>query len=107
MTPPLRQKEKSERTGLNLNIQKTKIMATSPITSWQKRKGKKKGKKWKKWQIFSFWAPKSLQIVTAAMKLKDICSWKESCYKPRQHIKKQSHYFVNKGPSSQSYDFFQ
>ena len=50
-----------------------------------------------------FWgAPKSLQMVTAAMKLKDI-PWKKSYDQPRQHIKKQRHYFANKGPSSQSY----
>ena len=50
-------------------------------------------------------APKSLQIVTAAMKLKDLTPWKESYDQPRQHIKKQRHYFANKGPSSQSYGF--
>ena len=54
---------------------------------------------------FIFEAPKSLQMVTAAMKLKDACSWKKSYDQPRQHIKKQSHYFANKGPSSQSYGF--
>ena len=53
-----------------------------------------------------FWgAPKSLQMVTTAMKLKDTCSWKKSYDQPRQHIKKQRHYFVNKRPSSQSYVF--
>ena len=53
-----------------------------------------------------FWgAPKSLQMVTAAMKLKDACSWKESYDQQREHIKKQRHYFANKGPSSQGYDF--
>ena len=55
-------------------------------------------------RIFS-WAPKSLQMVTAAMKLKTLALWKESYDQPRQHIKKQRHYFVNKGPSSQSYGF--
>ena len=53
--------------------------------------------------LFS-WAPKSLQMVTAAMKLKDT-SWEKSYDKPRQHIKKQRHYFANKGPSSQSNGF--
>ena len=48
---------------------------------------------------------KSLQMVTAAMKLKDACSLKKSYNKSRQHIKKQRHYFANKGPSSQSYGF--
>ena len=61
------------------------------------------GKQWKQWQTLFSWAPKSLQMVTAAMKLKDI--WKENYDQPRQHIKKQRHYFVNKGASSQVYDF--
>ena len=53
-----------------------------------------------------FWgAPKSLQMVTAAMKLKDAYSLKESYYQPREHIEKQRHYFANKGPSSQGYGF--
>ena len=60
------------------------------------------GKQWKQWQAFIFLAPKSLQMVTAAMKLKD--TWKKSYDQPRQYIKNQRHYFANKGPSSQSYD---
>ena len=64
-----RAKEESERAGLKLNIQKTKIMASSPITSWQIE-----GEKWKEGQILLSWAPKSLQMVTAATKLKDACS---------------------------------
>ena len=59
-------KEESEKVGLKLNIQKTKIMASSPITSWEID-----GKQWKQCQTLFFWAPKSLQMVTAAMKLKD------------------------------------
>ena len=59
----------------------------------------------KEWQTLFFWAPKSLQLVIIAMKLKDACSLKESYHQLRQHIKKQRHYFVNKGPSSQSYGF--
>ena len=55
-------KEGNENVGLQLNIQKTKIMAFGPITSWQ---------------IDGFWAPKSMQMVTAAMKLKDTCSLEE------------------------------
>ena len=62
-------KEESEKVGLKLNIQKTKIMASSPITSWQID-----GKQWKQWLTLFFWAPKSLQMVTAAMKLKDAYS---------------------------------
>ena len=65
----LKVKEESEKVSLNLNIQKTKIMASSPITSWQID-----GKQWKQWLTLFFWAPKSLQMVTAAMKLKDAYS---------------------------------
>ena len=65
----MRVKEKSEKAGLKLNIQKTKIMASSPITSWWIEGGKRK-----QWQILFSWAPKSLQMVTAAMKLKDALS---------------------------------
>ena len=66
--------------------------------------GKQVGKQWKQWQTLFSWAPKSLQMVTAAMKLKDTCSLK-SCDQPRQHTKKPRHYFANKGLSSQSYGF--
>ena len=59
-------KEESEKVGLKLKIQKTKIMASSPITSWQID-----GKQWKQWLTLFQGAPKSLQMVTAAMKLKD------------------------------------
>ena len=83
MTPPLWQKvkkklksflmkvkEESEKVGLKPNIQKTKIMASGPITSWQMD-----GEQWKQWQTFLFFeALKSLQMVTAAMKLKDAYS---------------------------------
>ena len=54
------------------------------------------GKKWKQWQILFSWAPKSLWMVTAAMKLKDAAPWKKSYDKLRQHIKKQRHHFANK-----------
>ena len=63
------------------------------------------GKQWKLWQTLFSWIPKSLQMVTAAMKLKDVASWKKIYDQPRQHIKKQRHYFVNKGPSGQDYGF--
>ena len=62
-------KEESERVGLNLNIQKTKIMASGPITSWEID-----GETVETVPDFIFWAPKSLQMVTAAMKLKDAYS---------------------------------
>ena len=63
------------------------------------------GKQWKQCQIYLGGASKSLQIVIAVMKLKDACSLEESYEQPRQHIKKQRHYFANKGPSSQGYGF--
>ena len=63
------------------------------------------GKQWKWWETLFSWAPKSLQIVTAAMKLKDAYSLEEKLWPSRQHIKKQRHYFANKGPSSQGYCF--
>ena len=65
-------KEESEKAGLKLNIQKTKIMASGPITSWQID-----GETMETVTDFIFLVPKSLQIVNAAMKLKDICSLEE------------------------------
>ena len=65
-------KVESEKVGLKLNIQKTKIMASSPITSWEKM-----GKQWKQCQTLFFGTPKSLQMVTAAIKLKDAYSLEE------------------------------
>ena len=63
------------------------------------------GNSGKRETLFS-WAPTSLQVATAARKLKDaFATWKKSYDQPRQHIKKQRHYFANKGPSSQSYGF--
>ena len=69
-------KEESEKAGLKLNIQKTKIMASSSLTLWQIG-GENK---WKQWQILFYWAAKSLQMVNPAMKLKDICSWEEKLW---------------------------
>ena len=68
----MRVREESEKVGLKLNIQKMKIMVSSPITLWQIE-----GEKWKQWQILFSWAPKSLWMVTTAMKLKDACSLEE------------------------------
>ena len=70
-----------------------------PITSWQID-----GETMETMTDFIFLGYKSLQMVTAAMKLKDT-PWKESYDQPRQHTKKQRHYFVNKGLSSQNYGF--
>ena len=64
-------KEESEKVVLKLNIQKTKIMASGPIISWEIM-----GKQWKQCQTLFFWAAKSLQVVIAAMKLKDTYSLK-------------------------------
>ena len=72
-------------------------MASSPITSWQIN-----GETMETVRDFIFLDSK----ITAAMKLKDTCSWKKSYGPPRRNIKKKRHYFANKGPSSQSYGFF-
>ena len=66
-------KEKNEKAGLKLNIQKTKIMVSGPITSWQID-----GETVETMATLFFWAPKSLQMVIAAMKLKDACSLEEN-----------------------------
>ena len=92
-------KVESEKVGLKLNIQKT-IMASSPTTSWEID-----GETGKQCQTLFFWAPKSLQMVTTAMKLKDT-PWKESYDQPRPHTKVQRRYFVDNGLSNQSYVFF-
>ena len=85
-------KEESENVGLKFNIQKTKIMASGPITSWQ-IDGE---------TVTDYFGglQTQLQMVTTAMKLKDGCSWKKSSNQPRQHGKKQRRYFANKGLSS-------
>ena len=90
-------KEESEKAGLKLNIQKTKIMAPGRITSWQID-----GETMETVTKYLFLGSK----ITAAMKLKDACSLgKKKIEKLRKHIKKQRHYFANKGPSTQSYGF--
>ena len=86
----MKAKRESETAGLKLNIQKTKIMASSSITSFEID-----GKKWKQWQILFFGAPKSLEKVTSAIKLKD-ASCIKSYDKPRQCRKKQRHHFADK-----------
>ena len=68
-------KEETEKPALKLSIQKTKIMASGPIVSWQVD-----GEKWKQWQISFSWAPKSLQMVMAATELKDVCSLEEKLW---------------------------
>ena len=93
-------KEESEKIGLKLNFKKTDIMASSPITSWQID-----GETMETVTDFILGAPKSLRMVTAAMKLKDPCSLEEKLWQPRQHIKKQGYNFTNKGPSNWRYGF--
>ena len=88
--------KESEKVGLKLNIQKTRSWHLVPSLH-----GKQMGKQWNQCQTLFFGAPKSLQMVIAAMKLKD-ASWKKSYGKPSQCIKKQRHYFTRKGPYSQS-----
>ena len=88
-------KEESEKAGLKLNIQKTKIMASSPITSWQID-----GETVETVADFIFLGSK----ITADGDF-TLTPWKESYDQPRQHIKKQRRYFANKGPSSQGYGF--
>ena len=70
-------------------------MASGPITSWEID-----GETVETVSDFIFWAPKSLQMVIAAMKLKDASPWKKSYDPPGQHIKKQRHYLANQGLSS-------
>ena len=77
-----------------------KILASGPIASWQID-----GETMETVKDFIWGAPKSLQMVTAAMKLKEACSLEESYDQPRQHIKKQRHYLAKKGLSSQGYGF--
>ena len=86
-TPPLWKKVKQEieKVGLKLNIEKTKVMASGPITSWEIN-----GETVETVSDFIFWAPKSLQMVNEAMKLKDAYSL-EGNDQLRQHIKKQRH----------------
>ena len=90
-------KEESEKVGLKLNMQKTKIMASSPITSWQ-IDGETVAD-------FIFWGSKITAYGDCSHEIKTLGPWKESYDQPRQHIKKQRHYFVNKGLSSQGYGF--
>ena len=71
----MRVKEESEKAGFKLNIQKSKIMASGSITLWQLEGGK-----WKQWQALFSWAPESLWMVAAAMKLKDAYSLEEKLW---------------------------
>ena len=93
-------KEESEKVGLKLNIQKTKIMASDPITSWQID-----GETVETVSGFIFWGSRITADGDCSHVIKRLTPWKESYDQPRYHIKKQRHYFANKGPSSQGYGF--
>ena len=93
-------KEESEKVGLKLNIQKTKIMASGPITSWQIDK-----ETMGKVTNFIFLGSKITADGDCNHEIKTLAPWKNSYDQPTQHIKKERHYFANKGLSSQSYGF--
>ena len=93
-------KEESEKAGLKLNIQKTKIMASRSITSW-----KIDGETVETVTDFIFLGSKITTDGDCSHEIKTLFPWKKSYDKPRQHIKKQRHYFANKGLSSQGYGF--
>ena len=93
-------KEESEKVGLKLNIQKTKIMASSPITSWQIH-----GEKMETMRDFILEGSKITADGDYNHGIKTLAPWKKNYEQRRQHIKKQRHYFANKYPSSQSYGF--
>ena len=95
-------KEESEKFGLKLNIQKMKIMASGPITSWEID-----GETVETVADFIFWSSKITAVGDCSHEIKRrlLTPWKESYDQPRKHIQKQRHYFANKGLSSQSYGF--
>ena len=91
-------KEESENIGLKLNIQKTKVMASGPITLWQID-----GETME--TVTDILGSKITADGDCSHEIKTLAPWKKSYDQPRQHIKKQKHYFANKGQSSQSYGF--
>ena len=93
-------KEESEKVGLKLNIQKTKIMASGSITSWQID-----GEAMETVVDLIFLGSNITADGDCSHEIKMLTPWKESYDQPRQHIKKQRHYFANKGPFSQGYCF--
>ena len=93
-------KEESEKVGLKLNIQKSKIMASGLISSWQID-----GETMETVRDFIFLGSKITADGDCSHEIKTLAPWKKSYDQPRQRIKKQKHYFSNKGPSSQSFGF--
>ena len=96
----MKMKEESEKVGLKLNIQKTKIMASGPITSWQIDEETVETV-----TNFILGGSRITADSECSHKIKRCLLLGRSYDQPRQHIKKQRHYFANKGPSSQSYGF--
>ena len=96
----LKVKEESEKAGLKFNIQKTPIMASGPITSWQID-----GETMETETDFISLGSKITADGDCSHEIKTLAPWKKSYDQPRQNIKKQRHYFAYKGPFSQSYDF--
>ena len=92
-------KEENEKIGLKLNIQKTKIMASGPIPSWEIE-----GKQWKQWQTI-LGGSKITVDDDCSHEIKTLAPWNKNYDQPRQHIKKQRHYFASKAQSNQSYGF--
>ena len=93
-------KDESEKAGVKLNIQKTKIMASRPITSWQIY-----GEKMEMVTDFTFLGSRITANGDYSHEIKMIAPWKKSYDQPRQHIKKQRHHFANKVPYNQSSGF--
>ena len=93
-------KVESEKVGLKLNIKKTKIMASGPITLWQID-----GETMETVTDFIFWGSKSTADGDCSHEIKRLLLLGRKDNQPGQHIKKQRHYFVNKGPFSESYCF--
>ena len=93
-------KEESEKVGLKLNIQKTNIIASGPITSWGID-----GETMETMTDFIFLGSKITADGDCSHEIKTLAPWKKSYDQPRQHIEKQRHYLANKGSSSQSYGF--
>ena len=93
-------KEESRKVGLKLNIQKTKIVASGPITSWQID-----GETVEKVSDFILGGSKITADGDCSHEIKILAPWQKRNGQPRQHIKKLRHYFANKGPCSQSYGF--
>ena len=96
----MKMKEESEKVALKFNFQKTKIMASSPITSWQID-----GETVETMADFIFLCSKITADGDCSHEIRRLTPWDKSYHQPRQHIKRQRRYFANKGLSSESYGF--